>query len=187
MADFCSATSMRLLPFGCVAGGFLSEKYIDTPANQYVPVMYCYVSIAPSDSSVSSSTNQTMSSYVCRSRLEVSTVIPSRLRRLVIDTYSKSKYASVITQNGGWAWFQTLLRALQGISIKHGTSIANVACRWVLDKPHVAGIIVGARNANHVQDHVNMFALKLDADDQILRTGRQAQGDIYDWERGGKW
>ena len=51
------------------------------------------------------------------------------------DTYSKSKYSSVISQAGGWEWFQRLLGALHGIAQKHGTSIANVASRWVLDQP----------------------------------------------------
>ena len=57
------------------------------------------------------------------------------MRRVRADTYSKSKYASVISQAGGWDWFQRLLGALQGVARKHGTSIANVASRWVLDQP----------------------------------------------------
>ena len=116
----------------------------------------------------------------------------SQLCRLKLDTYSKSKYGSVITQNGGWKWFQSLLLVLQSIAAKHDASIANVASRWVLDKPAVAGIIVGARNANHVQDHVKLASLKLDDEDlgridEVLATGKQAQGDCYDWERGGAW
>jgi aryl-alcohol dehydrogenase-like predicted oxidoreductase len=111
---------------------------------------------------------------------------------LKLDTYSKSKYASVIAQNGGWQWFQSLLLVLQGIATKHNSSIANVASRWVLDKPAVAGIIVGARNANHVKDHVSLMGLNLDEEDlgridEVLATGKQADGDCYDWERGGSW
>lgn len=112
--------------------------------------------------------------------------------RLKFDTYSKSKYASVVSQNGGWEWFQSLLQVLKGVSTKHDCSIANVACRWVLDKPAVAGIIVGARNANHIADHVKVANLRLDAEDfgridEVLESGRQATGDCYDWERGGVW
>lgn len=114
------------------------------------------------------------------------------LCRLKLDTYSKSKYASVISQNGGWEWFQSLLLVLKGVAVKHDASIANVASRWVLDKPSVAGIIVGARNANHVKDHVQLVGLRLDEEDlgridEVLATGKQAEGDCYDWERGGKW
>lgn len=53
------------------------------------------------------------------------------------DTYSKSKYASVISQSGGWDWFQALLRELDGVARKHDVDIATVASRWVLDQPQV--------------------------------------------------
>jgi aryl-alcohol dehydrogenase-like predicted oxidoreductase len=112
--------------------------------------------------------------------------------RLKFDTFSKNKYYSVISQNGGWQWFQSLLQVLQEVAMKHNSSIANVSCRWVLDKPAVAGIIVGARNANHVADHVKLASLRLDDEDlgridEVLDSGRQATGDCYDWERGGVW
>ena len=71
--------------------------------------------------------------------------------RVVVDTSSKSKYGSVIMQRGGWEWFQSLLSALDSIAKKHNTTISNVASRWVLDKPAVGGVILGARNATHVQ------------------------------------
>lgn len=66
------------------------------------------------------------------------------------------------------------------------------ACRWVLDKPAVAGIIVGARNARHLPDHMALGALRLDADDygridEVLEDARSPEGDIYTWERGGQW
>lgn len=145
MVEFCKSHDIKLLAFGTVAGGFLSEKYLGVPAE-----------------------------------------------KLKVNTYSKSKYASVIAQNGGWAWFQRLLGELDGVARKHGTSIANVSCRWVLDKPQVAGLLVGARNANHVPDHVALAGLRLDDEDRarigaVLAEGRQAQGDCYDWERGGLW
>lgn len=106
------------------------------------------------------------------------------------DTYSKSKYASVLSQLGGWSWFQSLLEELQGVAQKHNTTIANVACKWVLDKPQVAAILAGARNATHVPDHQAAFLIKLDQDDRakidaVLQKGAQAKGDCYTWERGG--
>lgn len=55
--------------------------------------------------------------------------------RVRADTYSKSKYASVISQAGGWEWFQALLTALHGVAQKHGSDIATVASKWVLDQP----------------------------------------------------
>jgi len=93
---------------------------------------------------------------------------------------------------GGWDWFQTLLRALDSIARKHDSSISNVAARWVLDRPAVAGVIMGARNANHVSDHRALFTLRLDAADlaaidEVLEQGNKPVGDIYTWERGGRW
>lgn len=72
---------------------------------------------------------------------------------IIVDTYSKSKYASVIAKAGGWGWFQKLLVAMQSVGEKHGVSISNVAAKWTLDKPSVPAIIVGARNARHIADH----------------------------------
>jgi aryl-alcohol dehydrogenase-like predicted oxidoreductase len=75
---------------------------------------------------------------------------------------------------------------------RHNTTIANISGRWVLDKPSVSGIIVGARNAKHVEDHQRMMELVLDDNDlmrieAVLASGRQARGDVYSWERGGLW
>ena len=45
-------------------------------------------------------------------------------------------------------------------------SIANVACRYVLEHPAVAAIIVGARlgETSHVDDNLNLFRFSLDDD-----------------------
>jgi hypothetical protein len=56
-----------------------------------------------------------------------------------LDTYSKSKYASVVGQAGGWGWLQELLRTLSRVAAKHGVSVADVASKWVLDRPTVSG------------------------------------------------
>lgn len=64
---------------------------------------------------------------------------PYRPAQVRADTYSKSKYGATINEAGGWAWFQSLLSVLDGVAQKHGSSIANVATRWVLDRPQVSG------------------------------------------------
>jgi aryl-alcohol dehydrogenase-like predicted oxidoreductase len=48
-----------------------------------------------------------------------------------------------------------------------GISIANVGVRYVLDRPAVAGVIVGIRLgvAHHLADNARVFDVKLDADD----------------------
>jgi hypothetical protein len=56
----------------------------------------------------------------------------------------------------------------------------------------VAAVIVGARNASHVADHVRMCSLELDESDLaaiqgVLDRGNRPTSDCYTWERGGKW
>jgi aryl-alcohol dehydrogenase-like predicted oxidoreductase len=57
--------------------------------------------------------------------------------RVKANTYSKSKYASVIREVGGWDYLQRLLSTLEGIARKHSVDIATVASKWVLDEPQV--------------------------------------------------
>ena len=68
---------------------------------------------------------------------------------------------------GGWSLFQDMLAALDRIGEQHGVSIANVAARYVLDKPAVAGVISGARLgvADHREDYARIFDLVLDERD----------------------
>ena len=85
-----------------------------------------------------------------------------------LDTASLRKYKGMIDSWGGWQLFQELLSILKRISLKHGVSIANVATRYILDKPAVAGVIIGARLgiANHRDDNARVLGLSLDQDDQ---------------------
>lgn len=52
-----------------------------------------------------------------------------------VDTYSLSKYSSVVQEVGGWDWLQRLLGVLDAVAQRRDTSIADVAQRWVLDRP----------------------------------------------------
>jgi len=56
-------------------------------------------------------------------------------RRVRLDTSSLSKYASVVREVGDWDWLQRLLAALSGVARRHGVSVADVAQRWVLERP----------------------------------------------------
>lgn len=84
-----------------------------------------------------------------------------------LDTASLKKYKRMIDVWGGWGLFQELLSTLDGIAKKHAVSIANVATRYILDKPAVAGVIIGARLGvtNHIDDNARVFGFKLDSDD----------------------
>jgi aryl-alcohol dehydrogenase-like predicted oxidoreductase len=85
-----------------------------------------------------------------------------------LNTPSLRKYKQMIDEWGGWSLFQELLSALDRISVKHSMSIANVATRYILDKPVVAGVIIGARLgiAEHRSDNVRVFGLQLEKEDE---------------------
>lgn len=98
------------------------------------------------------------------------------------------KYKLIIDEFGGWAAFQSLLRALQAIAQRHAVSLASVAVRWVLDQPGVAAAIVGARYANHLDSTLQVFSFRLDAADHarlapILDACPGPAGEPYTLER----
>ena len=63
--------------------------------------------------------------------------------------------------------FQELLLALKLVADRHQVSIADVAMRYILDRPAVAGVIVGVRLgvAEHADDNARLFGLELDTRD----------------------
>jgi aryl-alcohol dehydrogenase-like predicted oxidoreductase len=87
-----------------------------------------------------------------------------------LDTASLQKYKHMIDAWGGWILFQELLAVLKHIADKHHVSIANVGVRYILDRPAVAGAIVGARLgvAQHIADNARVFEFALDADDRAM-------------------
>jgi aryl-alcohol dehydrogenase-like predicted oxidoreductase len=83
---------------------------------------------------------------------------------------------------GGWALFQRLLATLKEIADKHQVSIANVAVRAILDRPAVAGVIVGTRLglAEHRADNARVFEFSLDDEDRTrLDAVLAASRDLY--------
>jgi aryl-alcohol dehydrogenase-like predicted oxidoreductase len=90
--------------------------------------------------------------------------------RAELNTASLQKYKRMIDAWGGWGLFQQLLVVLMQIAEKHQVSIANVGIRYVLDRPAVAGIIVGARLgvAQHIADNARVLGFTLDADDHAM-------------------
>ena len=87
-----------------------------------------------------------------------------------LPTWSAMKYGRFIRAAGGWNAFQVVLRALNAVAERHAVSMPNVACRYVLDQPAVAGIIVGARlgESEHIAENLRVFQLRLDASDRAM-------------------
>jgi aryl-alcohol dehydrogenase-like predicted oxidoreductase len=84
-----------------------------------------------------------------------------------LDTLSLRKYKKMIDAWGGWNLFQELLSTLNRIAQKYNVGIANVATRYILDKPAVAGVIIGARLgiADHIKSNSHVFNFSLDKSD----------------------
>jgi aryl-alcohol dehydrogenase-like predicted oxidoreductase len=84
-----------------------------------------------------------------------------------LDTASLHKYKQMVDAWGGWDLFQELLHAVKRVSERHGVDMAAVAVRAVLDRPQVAGVIVGARLGvrEHVAQTARVFELRLSAED----------------------
>jgi aryl-alcohol dehydrogenase-like predicted oxidoreductase len=85
-----------------------------------------------------------------------------------LNTLSLRKYKKMIDAWGGWNLFQDLLTSLKRVGQKHGVSIANVATSYILKKPQVAGVIIGARLGivEHISDNTQAFGFILDKSDQ---------------------
>ena len=68
------------------------------------------------------------------------------------------------------------------------TDIASIASRFILDQPGVAGVIVGARNGNHLAANVAVNKLRLSQLDHneiaVVLSQRQGPGgEVYELER----
>jgi aryl-alcohol dehydrogenase-like predicted oxidoreductase len=122
MMSFCKVHKIKLLAYGSLCGGLLSERYL-------------------------------------RRRQQPSVT--------ELDTLSLRKYKKMIDKWGGWILFQELLSTLDEIAQKYNVNIANVATRYILEKPAVAGAIIGARLgiSNHRNSNVQVFNFSLDKSD----------------------
>jgi aryl-alcohol dehydrogenase-like predicted oxidoreductase len=91
-------------------------------------------------------------------------------RRSELGTASLQKYKNMIDAWGGWTLFQELLGVLTQTADKHRVSIANIGVRYVLDRPAVAGVIVGARLgiAQHIAENTRVFGFALDPGDLAM-------------------
>ncbi|MFB2937065.1 aldo/keto reductase [Aerosakkonemataceae cyanobacterium BLCC-F154] len=101
---------------------------------------------------------------------------------MTLETVSLRKYKNMIDAWGGWNLFQELLKVLQKIAAKHQISIPNVAVRYILDKPAVGGVIVGARLgiSEHIQDNSRVFNFTLDREDiEQINTVTQQSQDLF--------
>src|SRR5215469_13575249 len=107
--------------------------------------------------------------------------------RSELGTASLRKYKNMIDAWGGWSLFQELLAVLRQIADKYRVSIANIGIRHILERPAVAGVIVGARLgvSQHIADNTRVFGFALDGYDltlmeAVLRRSRELMQVIGD-------
>ncbi len=105
-----------------------------------------------------------------------------------LENRSLTKYYLIIEEFGGWDLFQELLKEVDAIAKEHSVGIAEIAMRFVLDLPQVAGIIVGARHRRHLSALAKLSPLHLGTEDrsalrQILAKARGPGGPVYGLER----
>ena len=81
-----------------------------------------------------------------------------------LNTASLSKYKRIVD---AWGGFQELLLTLRAVADRHQVSISDVAVRYILDRPDVAGVIVGVRLgvADHREDNSRAFQFSLAPED----------------------
>ena len=102
--------------------------------------------------------------------------------RAELNTASLGKYKQMIDAWGGWGLFQQLLSALREVADRYNVTIANVAVRYVLDRPAVGGVIVGARLgvSEHIADNTRVFSISLDSNDlQAIEAVLSQSRDLY--------
>jgi len=106
----------------------------------------------------------------------------------VASNRSLTKYQLIIEEFGGFAPYQNLLVVLKEIASAHGVRIAEVAAGYVLQQEAVAAVIIGARNAAHLQNLQKLAGLELCAEDikkirAVIAQATAVPGDVYDIER----
>lgn len=84
-----------------------------------------------------------------------------------LKTWSQMKYFRFIQAAGGWDVFQELLAVAHAIAKKYHTTIANIASRYILESPHVAAVIIGARlgESAHITAHKEMLGITFQKED----------------------
>lgn len=105
-----------------------------------------------------------------------------------LENRSLTKYKLIIDEFGGYDLFQETLRTLRSIADKYRMGIAEVAARYILQKPKVGGVIIGARNRAHLPKLKKLISFQLDQEDQeriqaVVGRARGPQGPVYDLER----
>ena len=105
-----------------------------------------------------------------------------------LENRSLTKYRLMIDEAGGWDRFQELLEILASIAERTRGTVAQVALRWVLDRPSVSAALVGISGARSMRDVPDALRIRLAPDDLALlrawgEAGPRPHGDVFGLER----
>ncbi len=141
MKTVCEQYNIKLLAFGTIAGGFLSDRWLGQ----------------------------------------------SEPDQDKLETWSQMKYKRFLDQSCSWSSFQKLLSVLKSIADHHKVSVANIASKYIMDQPHVAGVILGARlgKSEHIKENLKLFDFELEPKERVeiqneLKTFDAIHGDCGD-------
>lgn len=101
---------------------------------------------------------------------------------------SLQKYLLIVEEAGGWENLQKLVATLGEVAARHDVSPAAVACRWMLDQPGVAAVILGTGTKPRIDENLSALELQLADEDRadidgVLGMLRVPPGDVYELER----
>ena len=140
-SDLCQQHDIKLLCYGVIAGGFLTDRYLGL-----------------------------------------------KEPKEPLENRSLTKYKLIIDEFGGWDLFQELLQCLKLLADKYKIGIAEVATKYVLQKPFVSGAIIGARNAKYIEKFNKLKTFELDEYDlraisDVISHSKGPGGSVYELER----
>ena len=154
LSDVCRTHGVRLLAYGTLAGGFLSERWLgrDEPPIDESLTWSQMKYRRFIDQSGGWERFQHLLRTVHRVAAALSEANPNVTSGLAEETSRRGAARTAPAARPAPA------------TPPPGISIANVACRYILDHPAVAGIIVGARlgETDHIGDNLNLFRFSLD-------------------------
>lgn len=141
MTALAKKNNIPFLCYGTVAGGFLSDRYLNAPDP-----------IPPYE-------NRSLTKY-----------------RLIIDEF------------GGYELFQKALEVLHEVADVYHVGVTEVACNYILQKPMVGSVIVGARNRHHLKGLQKLTDFSLTTADiekieAIIAKSKGPKGSFYELER----
>lgn len=101
------------------------------------------------------------------------------------ENRSQIKYKLIIDEFGGWNRLQQLLELLKTIGENHHASITNVATAYILSRPAVASVIIGAGTARFLKENLHGMNVQLTAEEihSIATFAHGPEGDVFDAER----